>query len=63
VSAGSLVKLSATAPTEGLTGAEVATITAIFQRIVEPKPAIGDELQELTIELLCVSDPIAWVVT
>ncbi len=62
VGSGTLVTLTATAPTLGLTGSEVGTLTAQFQRFVQPTPAIGDEVAELVIELLCMSDPVAWAV-
>lgn len=63
VGAGTLVTLTATPPTLGLASGESATITAQFQRIVAPRPALEDEKIEMTIELLCVSDPVAWSVT
>lgn len=57
--AGTMVVLKAYPPNESLTGAEVASVTAQLQRLV-PLPVEGGEQQRLTIELLCVADPVAW---
>lgn len=63
VGAGTLVTLTATEPDLGLASAETATLTGQFQRIVEPRAPVGDEVNELVIEILCMSDPVGWTVT
>lgn len=61
-SAGTMVILKAYPPNFGLSGTEVASITAQLQRF-KMLPPLGWEHQDLTFELLCISDPVAWTVT
>lgn len=59
VSAGSLVIVKAHPPVEGLTGVQVASITAQVERFVW-QPILGWEHQDFVLELVCLSDPVGW---